>query len=234
MRARLVSLVLFSLVLFSVVPVVAFAQSATPTPALKNADPPLLGKWYAAGGAAPIRGGIVVAAEPRDIETPLGDTKATSDLAVLFGGGGSVTSWLELGGQIYEVFGNYDIRGNPTFDSVGTVTIGAAPLVRPYLRLGRGRIWAMGGYAVGFTEVTVNYAELPITESAHPSKSQTWHGPVYGGGIDIGFGKKNALVLTAWYEAGAPEFDVKVKDAGRVRGTVMPDSRIVVGLGWAI
>lgn len=222
------------MILCSFVPVVAFAQSATPTPALKNADPPLLGKWYAAGGAAPIRLTVTVASEPREIEADFGETKTSSDVALMYGGGGSVTSWLELGGQIYQVFGGHTLRGNATYNRLSSVTIGVTPVVRPYLRLGRGRIWAMGGYTVGFTEVSAAFTDPTTATERAPSASEMMHGPVYGGGIDIGLGKKNALVLTAGYDAGAPEFEVKLKGAGKVRGTVMPDARILVGLGWAM
>lgn len=228
-------------------PVTALADGAdtaksslttTPAPAprsssvrLPAADPPLLGReWYEDGGwftfSAPIPVG------KQHIESGSGVSIDVTTYAFVFSGGLPLTSWLELGGQFYEGGSGAKVKDNPTYEHYSTFIIFGGPWLRPYVRTGPLRVWVGGGYLGGGVISTVTPRD-PAQKALDSSRFSS--GAVYGGGIDYGFAtkKKNAFVLSASVEGGAPPINERFVKTEKDRnvGPALAPVRILVGMG---
>lgn len=221
--------------LFALLLVVPDSALAGP---LRPADPPLLGRpWYESGGSFTIS--AMVPASKQHIKSPSGiETDVANTYILMVSGGGSVTPWLEIGGQAYEGATQTKLKNDPTFESYNTFVIFAGPWARPYVRARNLRLWAGGGYLGGI--VIANAASLDPLGAGSGESTRFTHGAVYGGGIDWALGlkpnklgKKRAFVFSVSYEAGAPplmeRFEKTEKESNV--GPAFAPARFVVGMG---
>jgi hypothetical protein len=209
-----------------------------PTPKDRSPDPPLLGKWYGTEGAMVFSMAYHHPLEQVELVTPLGKVKSTQSLFFVQHPGMSVTSWLEIGGTM-ALGGNQYQSPDPLYSGIGSFGLYGGPFLRPYLRFGHFRVWGYGAYVFGTQTFTFNYKEDADRDGdgvidRAPEGNARILGPVYGAGVDVGFGRKGAFVLRTGIDLGQPYMEAKVKRVGRVEGEMLAPTRIVFGVGAAL